>query len=213
MFTWVCPNCGKEWDVAVKECPECRDRAAAGAQTAPPAAEPEVVPETPPGGFRFWILLIAGALVGVALLVFWVRYRAAHPSAAPEPAAKGGAKLSTPSLPPPEPVPEAGQSSSVSARDVEVAGVRMSYDAQNKAQVRALIINHGDEPLERATLTVTLRPGSSAPGSPPLARFEVKIASPVKPGDSREIKAPLETFATLAAMPRWGDLRADVELH
>jgi len=205
MFTWVCPNCGKELDVAVKECPDCRDRAASMRQ-----ASPEVVAETPPSGIRFWILLGIGALAGVALLAFLVHYRMTHASPAPEPSGKAGARLTTPSLPPPEAVPEAGRSS---ARDVEVAGVRMSYDAHQKPQVKALIINHGEDPLERATLTVTLRQASSAPGSPPLAHFDAKIASPLKPGDAREITAPLDALATLAAMPAWRDLRADVDLH
>src|SRR5712692_5402164 len=146
MFAWVCPTCGKELDVAVKECPDCRDRAA-GVQANAHQAAPEVVAETPPSGIRFWILLGIGALAGVALLAFLVHYRMTHASPAPASSGKAGARLTTPSLPPPEPVPEAGRSSSTAARDVEVAGVRMSYDAHQKPQVKALIINHGEEPL------------------------------------------------------------------
>ena len=89
----------------------------------------------------------------------------------------------------------------------------MFYDSQNKTQVRALVINHGEEELRDVTLTVTLRPASSAADSLPLARFNAKITAEIKAGDAREIKAPLETFGTLAAMPPWHKLRADVEVH
>ncbi len=60
-------------------------------------------------------------------------------------------------------------------------------------------------------VTVSLRSAEAAAGSSPLARFTVKIDRDVKAGESQEIKAPLETFGTLAAIPPWHQLRADVE--
>jgi hypothetical protein len=89
----------------------------------------------------------------------------------------------------------------------------MSYDSQNRPQVRALVINHSEEGLRGATLKVTLRPASSASDAAPLGSFTVRLASDIKPGESREIRAPLDALATLADIPPWRKLRADVALQ
>ena len=49
MFTWICPQCGREVPPAYTECPDCRDRAAAAPppQAAPPAPQPPY-PQAPP---------------------------------------------------------------------------------------------------------------------------------------------------------------------
>ena len=205
MFTWVCPTCGKELDLTVKECPDCQAKAVSGAPQAP-APKPQDF-----SSVHFWLGLAAATLFAIAGLLYLVARRSQHPS--PAAIADAQQKTASKTLPPPEPVQESTAASSVLARQIEVAGIRMFYDSQNKPQVRALVINHGDEALQGLTLTVTLRAASSAPDSLPLARFAVKIGSELKTGESHEIKAPLETFATLAAMPPWHQLRADVELR
>lgn len=212
MFTWICPTCGKEWDLSVKDCPGCRDKPtpSGGALRDRGGAEPAPVAPTPRSDRRFWVLLAAATAIGVVGLVLWVRFQGRRPATqtvskteTPQP---GGS--STPAL---EPIPEPAATVSGAPRDMEVAGIRMAYDSQDKPQVRALVINHGDEELRDVALAVTLRPAESAADSPPLARFQVKIGPVLRPGESREVKAPLETFATLAAMPPWHKLRADVE--
>ena len=179
MFTWVCPSCSKEWDLSVKECPEC------AAKPAPPPDQPAQIPDHPAqsrdregADLRFWLLLGLGTAVGVTGLVSWVRYQSRRP---PQHAVAGrGAPKVELSTPASEPGPE---SASVGlARDIEVAGIRLFYDSQNKPQVRAILINHGDEGLRNATVAVTLRPASSARDSPPLARLTAKIASEIEPG-------------------------------
>ncbi len=198
MFTWVCPSCGKEWDVAVKECADC----AAAKRDRPQAALPQ-----PRSDLRFWLLLGAAALIGIVAVVSLVRYQARRP---PREATPARVVLEQPSAPKnPEPVPESA--SNAPGSDIEVAGIRMSYDSQDKPQVRAVVINHSAEEMLNVNLAVTLRPAQAAPDSPPLARFTLKVSPGIKPGESREVKAPLEALATLAAMPSWQKLRADVE--
>ncbi len=207
MLTWVCPTCGKELDIAVQECPDCRGRAAAGEapQAAAGARDPEVVDESPANpGARFWIIF-GSATVAVVVGLFLIgRYRSEHPAAAP--AAKTGASkgVTLENLP---------ATSTAPARQLEVAGIRMYYDDQGKAQVRAVVINHADENLEAMSAVVSLRTASAAADSQPLARFTAKLSPELKPRESREIRAPLEALATLAAMPPWDQLRADVELR
>jgi hypothetical protein len=200
MFTWVCPNCGKELDLAVKECPECRERAALPGTASRP---PDVVTETAEASKRFWIVLISATVAAVLALVLIGRYRSAHPAA---PAAPTG----TPKGITLENVPT---TSTAPARQLEIAGIRMSYDDRSKPQVRAVVINHGDEGLQAVSAVISLRPASSPADAQPLARFTVKLTPELKPGESREVKAPLDALATLAAMPPWHQLRADVELR
>jgi hypothetical protein len=229
MFTWVCPTCGKELDLSIKECPECRERAALADAAPPPAAGLEPQPSS---GVRFWLMLGLLAVAGILVIIAIVHYRTAKPAPETAPKVALDRPAGQPSI---EATPTAVQPGSegaapaeaapasaaggvappavASADDIEVAGIRMSYDAQNRPQVRALVINHGEEGLRGATLTVTLRPASSAPDAPPLGRFTVRLPGEIKPGESREVRAPLDALATLAAMPRWHNLRADVSLH
>ena len=44
MFTWICPQCGREVPPSYDECPDCKERAAQQGQAPPP-------PDAPPGGY------------------------------------------------------------------------------------------------------------------------------------------------------------------
>jgi hypothetical protein len=50
MFTWICPQCGKEVPPAYNDCPDCSKKAAAGGvdPTANPPAQPTVFAPPPP---------------------------------------------------------------------------------------------------------------------------------------------------------------------
>jgi len=190
VFSWICPTCGREWDAAKKECPECAGQGA--------GAESGVA--RPASSLRFWLLLGGGTVLAVMGLVLWNRFLSNQPAAPPvqvKPAAKGGATL--------DPVSEFSQTG-----QIEVAGLRLSYDPENKPRVRAVVINHGADEF-RGVFTVALRPAQAATDSLPLARFKVQIDAAVKPGASRELETALESLATLAAMPPWRQLRADIE--
>ena len=57
MFTWICPQCGREVPPAYDECPDCKERAAqeAGASQPPQAAPPpesQQPPPYPPQGYQ-----------------------------------------------------------------------------------------------------------------------------------------------------------------
>lgn len=186
MFTWVCPSCGREYDLATKQCPECVGQVAG---SSPPPSRVS--------NLRFWAVIGAAAAAVVLCLVAWSRYRAHQP--APR-AAAPKIELERPAEAP------------APTRPIEVAGIRLSYDDQNRAQVRAVVVNHGEEVLTTGTSwRLALRPAQAAPGSPPLAYFTVKLTSALAPGDSREVRAPLDALATLAAIPPWQQLRVDIE--
>src|ERR1019366_3394212 len=50
MFTWICPQCGREVPPSYNECPDCTAKAAAGAPPEPPAPalQPPMEPAPPP---------------------------------------------------------------------------------------------------------------------------------------------------------------------
>jgi hypothetical protein len=185
MFTWVCPSCGHEWDLATKECPNC------AGQTVPAAPASKTKSD-----LRFWAPIVVGTLAVLGALYGWSRYRATRPPSKAAPTIELQRPAEAP-LPP---------------RPIEISGIRMSYDAQNRPQVRAVVVNHGEDALEAgASIRVALRAASAAPASPPLARFTVKLPATLKPGDSRDVGAPLDALATLAAMPPWHQLRVAIE--
>jgi len=200
MVHWVCPTCGKQWDVSIVECRDCLARSGGG--------EP---PSRAISGFRFWIILAAGTAAALAGLALLVRHQSRPRPVAPVTPVVAKQSPSPKTLPPPEPVPEPAAPASAWRGQIEVAGIRTFYDAQNKPQVRAVLINHGEEGLRDTLLTISLRPAESAPSAPPLARFTIRITGEVKPAELREFTAPLEAFATLAAIPPWHKLRADME--
>ena len=41
MFTWICPQCGREVPPSYTECPDCKERAKAAREAAPPAPPPQ----------------------------------------------------------------------------------------------------------------------------------------------------------------------------
>jgi len=194
MFTWVCPSCGREWDLATKQCPDCAGKAAAEPTAdKPPSAEPPVA--KPPSTLRFWALIVVSTALVVTALVVWSRRRVAP---APRPAAKLEFQR------PPEAPAE--------QRPLEVTGIRLFYDDQSRPQVRAVVVNHTEDPLPAGTVVrAALRPAGAPAGSPPLARFSVKLTAPLPGGDSRDLRAPLDALATLAAIPPWQQLRVDLE--
>src|ERR1035441_5094568 len=48
MFTWICPQCGREVPPAYNECPDCSAKAAAGAPPPADTAGGPVGPAAPP---------------------------------------------------------------------------------------------------------------------------------------------------------------------
>jgi hypothetical protein len=48
MFTWICPQCGREVPPSYTECPDCKDRAAAGPPPAAPPGQPYPAAPPPP---------------------------------------------------------------------------------------------------------------------------------------------------------------------
>src|SRR5664279_2017641 len=146
MFTWICPQCGREVPPAYNDCPDCAGKPApvsAATDTAAAAGSPAVAgspaaPVAPPrqfppprgGGIHMptWLMAMLFALgfVAVGGGVFWfINYqRSQKPSAVVEsPAAKPGAKQNP------------------LQKFIEVTGVRFGGSSKG-VTITFLLVNH-----------------------------------------------------------------------
>ena len=218
MFTWVCPRCGREIDVAEDECPHCppepkeeqtseSEAAPAAAprparkeaqpepppfEAAPPAveAEPAPAPHTP-HAFTLsttQLLLVLVAFVAAIVVAVFV----ARPDLL-----DGGAA--------------AGQETAGSSLNgLEVAGLRVWRSDDNDLLVRLLVVNHTGETQQDVGLTIKLRDAGAGPEAAPLASFNVDLREDIEPWGSQEVETRAEIPAGLGPLPDWQNVRAAV---
>ena len=222
MFTWECPTCGRELDIAESECPHCTKKAKAAAiavaaeNVAAPAKRPPEdhaeAPHLPPAqraaarrrqpppawgmqGKQVAIFAVL-AVVAVVAAVYFARpdlFRRA-PLLQDVPLAEG-----------------AGDSGSAYLGEIEVAGVRTWYDADYKPKVNAVVINHSESPQASVVLQVELRTREASAGDTPLATFEIRLDSELGPREARDVQADLNAMGTLASLPPWHRMRVDLQ--
>jgi hypothetical protein len=209
MFTWECPTCGREIDIAESECPSCSQRKkaadAAAAQTPVTAAlppRPAKARQAPRAAGTSWGSQTKHlALFGLLVLL----------------TAAAAAYLAMPELFRPDTAPEeaavaegSGDAGSAYLGDIEVAGIRAVYDADFKTKVKAVVINHGESAQSNVDLQVALRTRQSSTRDTPLASFRIQLDEAIGPNESREVEVDLTTFGTLASLPPWHQLRVDL---
>ncbi len=204
MFTWICPQCGREVPPSEPECPNC-----ARAQQAPaqPAAAPTAAPEARRAPRRHlppWLLSALFAF-GFALLGaagYW-GYRSLKPaSASPAPRVK---------LEPPAPSTPAPAKPHPLARHIEITGLRLSEDARQKPSVQFLVVNHSGADLGELAAEVKLVAVSEKGERETVGTFSFKVPS-LGPYASRELKVPLSTQLRVYELPDWQFLKAEFQI-
>ena len=227
MFTWDCPKCGKELDIATTVCPECGfseaspvedpppgPAARAAAPSPPPASQPAAAPvlpppaayQTPPPAPQHALSIPAKPLAIISLLLVaaiggFLYYN--HSQTLKQ--ASGLALENVPS----EPM-EVQDATGEPVSGLEVVGIRTWYDGQSKPKVRAVVVNHSDEGVAKVGLSVQLRPREATRNAPPLASFEVRLNDVLGPRESKEIETDLMALGTLASLPHWSKVRVDI---
>lgn len=217
MFTWICPQCGREVPPSYNDCPDCSAKGKAPAPAvadAPPARQPEApaAPAAPPvpaaaarqGGVPGWLvaLLVAGILIaaGAAAWLYLLpsaKARSAAKEAAPAP-------LETVAASP------AGKPHPL-ARHIEITGFRINEDAKQKAQIRYLVVNHSQAEIGDLGATVTLKPATARPEDAPIAMLTFKIPT-LGALESKEMLAVVQTKLRAYELPDWQFLRAQFEI-
>ena len=203
MFTWVCPDCGAEVDVAEKVCPRCQskfevDSTEDTADKLPRLKEtPEPASKSAPWSLKptQLALFFVALIVAVSLAVYLSQPRGLvledlPEDAIAEPRVVGGSGLAGP---------------------IEVTGLRFRYDDQFTPLVQAVVINHSNRELYGVQLAVKLNTVDAPVDASPLATFEVALEEPLDAQASAEIQGQMLIAGTIAALPPTDRLRVEVE--
>ncbi len=203
MFTWVCPQCGAEVDVAEKSCPRCQkkfevDSTDDTADKLPRLKEtPAPAPKAAPFALKptHLALFVVALIAAVGLAVYFSQPRGLVLEDLPEDAiaestVTGGSGLAGP---------------------IEVTGLRFRYDDQFTPLVQAVVINHSNRELYGVHLAVKLNTVDAPITASPLATFEVTLAEPLAEQASTEVEATMLMAGTIAALPSTDRLRVEVE--
>jgi hypothetical protein len=228
MFTWICPQCGREVPPAYDECPDC-----AGKQKTPAAAPPETEVKTAPlqappqpaavqplpmrpaqpvqhraarhsAGMPTWLLTIVFtfAFVGLGAVVYWTvdyyRTRNLTSAAAPVP-------LETPSA------QKKGGKAHPMQRYIEVTGVRFIQDAKKKTEARFLVVNHSPDDISDLGGTVTVWGRTQKSDEEPVGTLSFKVPG-IGPWQSREVSTPVATKLRVYELPDWQNVTAEVQI-
>lgn len=214
MFTWICPQCGREVPPSEQECPDCaaRKQQLAARLAGVPGPQPPAegnnvfadaarrVQAARAPGWLLSIVFAAGflALAGGVYLILQRLQSPAESAPAPklEPLQAGKAA-------PAKASPLTGQ--------IEVTGLRITEDAKQNAQIQYLIVNHTSAEIADLAGNVTLRAIQSKPEDPPLSVFPFKVSS-LGPYESKEMKTTVRTKLRAYELPDWQFLKADVEI-
>jgi hypothetical protein len=229
MFTWICPQCGREVPPAYNECPDCTGKQAgtpappqqaqpqgpaAIVMTAPPPAAaqpaerwPRAIPPEPKGiAMPPWLMSIVFALLFVALGVgayFGIKYFSGSGEAATSgpPAALQKASSS------------AGAKAKASAlqKYVEVVGLRLTEEPNKTPQVRFVVVNHSGAEIADLAANVNLWARTAKSDEETVGTFSFKIPS-LGPYETKEMSGVLTTKLRVYELPDWQNLVPDVQI-
>ena len=227
MFTWICPQCGREVPPAYNDCPDCSKKAAAdGAEPAPePPANPPVPPTAfapppaqqapPPGyygqpaapsrGFNLpvWLMTIvfALAIAGVVFGIIWM-FSTNRGSAGSGPAPIASVE---------SPAAKPGAKTNPLQKYIEIAGVRFVQDAKKKTTMaKFVIINHSEADINGLAGNVTIwgRTQKSEEDAQGTFSFSTSLA----PFESKELSVPLNTKRKIYELADWQNITTDVQI-
>jgi hypothetical protein len=229
MFTWICPQCGREVPPAYNECPDCTGKQAGATappqqaqpqgpaaivMTAPPqqAAQPaerwpRAIPPEPKGiAVPPWLMSIVFAILFVALgtgAYFGIKYFSGSGEAA-----TGG---------PPAALQKASSSAGANAKAsalqkyVEVVGLRLTEEPNKKPQVRFVVVNHSGAEIADLAANVNLWARTAKSDEETVGTFSFKIPS-LGPYETKEMSGLLTTKLRVYELPDWQNLVPDVQI-
>ena len=224
MFTWICPQCGREVPPSYSACPDCAGKegtAALQAAQAPPlegaapagppspAYAPPAVAPLPPqqyapppahGALPTWLLtlLFAFAFVGLGAGVYFVvNYFRGGTQAASAPAAS--APVRTPA------------STNPLQKYVEVSGIRFLETPAHQTEARFVVVNHSGADIVDLAGTVNVWGRTAKAEEEAAGNFTFKLDS-LKPYESKDAVAPLSTKLKAYELPDWQNVVTTVQI-
>ena len=232
MFTWICPQCGREVPPAYTECPDCAAKAKSATAAPPPAEEPAAVPPAEQSGEAVPPPPVQPPLTEP------VRVR---PYLPPPPAAHAGmptwlmavvfafaflglgagiywmagyfrGRTSKPPANVESPAAKAGAPVNPFQKYMEVSGVRFVADSKdkNKTLVKFVLTNHSPADAEGLAGNVTVwgRTQKSEEEAAGTFTFTTNIG----PFESKEMEEPLNTKLKIYELPDWQNVSTDVQI-
>ncbi len=227
MFTWICPQCGREVPPSFTECPDCSRKEAQPAAAAagspappepvgpppyipappqpPPPAHVHVSPYEPPpapaarGGLPTWAmtLVFALAFLGLGSGIYWLVG-----------AARGSS--TKPSVNVESPAAKPGAKVSPLQKYIEVSGVRFIENAKKQTEVRFLVTNHS--PAEIAGLAGNVTVWGRTRSSEEDAAGTFTFSGNLGPWESKEMSAPLNSKLKIYELPDWQNISTDIQI-
>jgi hypothetical protein len=234
MFTWICPQCGREVPPAYDECPDCAEKAkqaqqasatsdasaapgvpAAATAVPPPKAAPPAAPARPPqpppvqaaprrNGLNTTLLSIVFALAFVGLGVGV--YWAVNYFRD-----RGQSVSAQPAAPLENPSAKGKAAAHPLQRYIEVTGVRFLQDAKKKTEVRFLVVNHSPDEIADLGGTVNIWGRTQKSEEEAVGSFAFKLPS-IGPYQSKEMAATVDTKLRVYELPDWQNVTADLQL-
>ena len=240
MFTWICPQCGREVPPAYADCPDCAARAAAsGAAAAPPQPPAEagpppqsVPPPAPPPAQPYYPQPPAQPYYPPAQPQ--PRPQAVGPSRFVLPTwlltvvfalafvglvggiywvvqtVRGGSQPNKPTASVESPAAKSGAKTNPLQRYIEVAGVRFVQDAKKKTMAKFLVINHSEADFQGLAGNVTI--WGRTQKSEEDAEGTFSFTTNVGPLESKELSAPVASKLQIYEMPDWQNVTLDLQI-
>jgi hypothetical protein len=225
MFTWICPQCGREVPPAYTECPDCTNKEGqpveASAAAAAPQPQPQYAPPAPPppapasqvrvaayqpppgpaarGGLPTWLLTVvfAFAFLGLGAGIYWLVG-----------AAKGSG--TKPSVNVESPAAQPGAKVNPLQKYVEVSGVRFIENAKKQTEVRFVVTNHSPAEISGLAGNVTVwgRTRTSEEDAAGTFTFNTNLG----PWETKELTAPLNSKLKIYELPDWQNVSTDIQI-
>jgi hypothetical protein len=209
MFTWICPECGREVPPSYEACPDCAFKAKSAGLPAPASAQPPPpAPAAPPhayalaghrGGLPTWLLAIvfAFAFLGLGAGVYFAihYFRGSQAASAP---------LDT------VPAKTPGKANALQ-KYVEVSGIRFVENPKHQTEARFIVVNHSDADITDLAGTVNIWGRTTKSEEESAGNFSFKVAS-LKPNESKEAVAALNTKLKVYELPDWQNVSTEVQI-
>ena len=236
MFTWICPQCGREVPPAYNECPDCSKETAPAAGPPPEAAPPQPgaaapqppapapsiaapVPEPQPD-FRFEphgepVAPRRGLPTWLMAILFAAGFVAIGTGvywAVSSTRKSSAGALSQPSGNVESPAAKPGSPVHPLQKYIEISGVRFLQDAKKKnvILVTFLVINHSPAEVTGLAGNVTL--WSSTHRSDEDAQGNFRFKADLKGFASKELTMPFTTTKPAVELADWQYLSPDVQI-
>jgi len=224
MFSWICPQCGREVPPAYSECPDCAKKAqgeAAPAAASPPAATPVAPAASPPApvaaaaplvptaparkaGLPTWLMTIVFTLAfgGLFAAFYFGVQLLKQPVAQSQPAPESPKPVAS--------MPAPAAKTNPLQKHIEITGVRLTQDKAHKTEARFVVVNHSAAEIADLTGTVNIL-AKTARERGALATFTFKVPS-LGPYESKDLTTTVDTKLQVYELPDWQNIEIDLTI-